>query len=120
MDKIYIMSQYRAATEKEQEFNRNVARHFAKQIAYEGNVPVAPHLFYTQFLDDGIPDERERGLNFGLFDLRNSQEYLLIIIDGVISDGMKAELAEASRIGLPGRVIAMSRQQVSEAMKVVV
>lgn len=119
MDRVYIMSQYRAATEREQEFNRKVARYFAKQITYEGKVPVAPHLFYAQFLDDEIPDERGRGIELGLLDLRNSQEFLLVIIDGVISEGMKAEIAEASRLGIHGRLVAMSRQQIKEAMKVV-
>lgn len=120
MDRVYIMSRYRAATEKEQEFHREVARYFAKQITYEGKVPVAPHLFYTQFLDDAIPDERERGIGYGLFDLRNSQEFLLVIIDGVISEGMRAEIAEASRLGIHGRIAAMSHREINEAMKVVV
>ena len=120
MDRVYIMSRYRAATEKEQEFNREVARYFAKQITYEGKVPVAPHLFYTQFLNDAIRGERENGLKFGIFDLRASQEFLLVVIDGIISEGMKAEIAEASRLGLHGRIVTMSRQQIKEAMKVVV
>lgn len=120
MDRVYIMSRCRAATEKEQEFNRRVARYFAKQVVYEGKAPVVPHLFYTQFLDDELPDERERGLEFGLFDLRDSQEFLLVIIDGVISEGMRAEIAEASRLGLRGRIVSMGRQQINEAMKVVV
>lgn len=120
MDRVYIISRYRADTEKEQEFNRKVARYFAKQITYEGKVPVAPHLFYTQFLDDGIPDERECGLGFGLFDLRNSQEFLLVAIDGVISEGMRTEIVEASRLGIHGRIVTMSRREISEAMKVVV
>lgn len=114
------MSRYRAATEKEQEFNREVARYFAKRLTYEGKVPVAPHLFYTQFLDDAIPDERETGLGYGLFDLRTSKEFLLVVIDGIISEGMKAEIAEASRLGIHGRIVAMSSRQIEEAMKVVV
>ena len=92
MDRVYIMSRYRAATEKEQEFNREVARYFAKQITYEGKVPVAPHLFYTQFLNDAIPGERENGLKFGIFDLRASQEFLLVVIDGIISEGIQNQL----------------------------
>lgn len=120
MDRVYIISRYRAATEGEREFNRKVARYFAKQVIYERKAPVAPHLFYTQFLDDGIPDERECGLEFGLFDLRHSQEFLLVIIDGIVSEGMRAEIKEVSRLGIHGRIVLMSRQQINEAMKVVV
>ncbi|RKJ19191.1 DUF4406 domain-containing protein [bacterium D16-50] len=120
MDRVYIMSRYRAATEKEQEFCREVARYFARQLTYEGKEPAAPHLFYTQFLDDAVPDEREAGLGYGLFDLRVSQEFLLVVIDGIISEGMKAEIAEASRLGIHGRIVAMGIRQIKEAMKVVV
>lgn len=118
VDRVYIMSRYRAETEKELEFNREVARHYAKRVIHEGKKPVAPHLFYTQFLDDGIPEERECGLKFGLADLRNSQEFLCVIIDGIVSDGMREEIREASRLGIPGKIVSMSRRQIEEAMKV--
>lgn len=119
MDKVYIISQYRASTEQQQEFNRNVARFFCKQIIDEGKVPVAPHIYYTQFLDDEYPDDRKRGLELGIWELRRSDEILLVIIDGVISEGMQGELEEVARLGLPGRVVNMTKQDIAEVMKVV-
>ena len=120
MNKVYIISRYRASTEREQELNRNIARYFAKQIIYEDKIPVAPHLFYTQFLDDSIESERECGLGLGIHDLKHSDEFLLVIIDGVISSGMSEEIKVVSRLGMPGRIVTMSKREVLEQMKIVV
>ena len=55
---IYVCSPYRG------DVSVNVA--FAKRCCLEvikaGKVPFAPHLYFTQFLDDDIPEERERGM----------------------------------------------------------
>lgn len=120
MEKVYIISRYRANSDKELKFNQMVARYFCRQIVEEGNAPVAPHLFYTQFLDDEYEADREIGTYMGLVDLSQCQEFLLVIVDGIISEGMNREIQEVSRLGIPGRIIAMTRAQISEAMKVVI
>ena len=119
MERIYIISRYRANDSKQLEFNKSVARHFCKAIVDEGKVPVAPHLSYTQFLDDDFQDDRARGLDLGILELRHSQEFLLVIIDGIISEGMQNEIQEVSRLGIPGRIVSMTKQEIKEAMKVV-
>lgn len=119
MNKVYIISRFRADSKKQIRFNQSVARFFCRKIIDEGKSPVAPHIYYTQFLDDLYPDDRKIGCNFGLAALRNSQEFLLVIIDGVISKGMKREIAEVSRLGIPGRIVSMTHKEISEAMKVI-
>ena len=119
MDRVYIISRYRSNDSRQLEFNKAVARHFCKAIVDEGKVPVAPHIYYTQFLDDYFPEERECGLGLGLMELRNSQEFLLVIIDGIISEGMNNEIEEVSRLGIPGRIVCMTRQEIKDAMKVI-
>lgn len=119
MDKVYIISRYRADRPKQREFHKNVARYFCRVIIDEGKVPVAPHIYYTQFLDDNYPDDRECGLGLGIWELHNSQEFLLIVIDGIISEGMQNEIMEVSRMGIPGRIVCMTEQEIKEAMKVV-
>ena len=119
MDRVYIISKYRSNIPSQLEFNKSVARYFCKAIVEEGKVPVAPHIYYTQFLNDYFPDERECGLGLGLWELRNSQEFLLVIIDGEISEGMQGEIEEVSRLGIPGRIVSMTRQEIKEAMKVI-
>lgn len=119
MDKVYIISRYRANDNTQQEFNKDVARYFCRMVVEGGDMPVAPHLFYTQFLDDNKPIERDYGLELGISELRNSDRFLLIIIDGVISEGMRNEIAEVSRLRMPGYIMAMTQEEIIEAMKVV-
>lgn len=118
--KVYIISRYRASSPREVDFNKRVARHAARCLIREGKQPVAPHLFYTQFLDDDFELEREAGLKMGIADLRGCDEFLLVVIDGVVSEGMRQEIVEISRLGMPGRIISVSKQEIKEAMKVVV
>lgn len=119
MDKVYIISRYRADTYKQREFNKAVARYFCRKVIDEGNIPVAPHIYYTQFLDDSYPYERDLGLRLALNELRGCQRFLMVIVDGEISEGMQGELAEVGRLGIPGRIINMEYQEIKEAMKVV-
>ena len=119
MDKVYVISRYRASDYKQQEFNKEVARYFCRKIVEDGDVPVAPHLFYTQFLDDNYPDERQCGLELGIWELQNANKFLLVVIDGIISEGMRNEIAEVSRLGIQGRIVTMTQKEITEAMKVV-
>ena len=111
MDKVYIISRYRAFTESGMEFNRKVARYFCRKVVLEGKIPVAPHLFYTQFLD-----ERQIGLEIGLKELREADEFLLIIIGGRISEGMRREIRQATRARMRGRVVYMTRKEIKEVI----
>lgn len=116
MDKVYIISRYRAFTERGREFNRKVARYFCRKVILEGNVPVAPHLFYTQFLDEDQEKERQIGLDIGLKELREADEFLLIVIDGQISEGMRREICQAARDGMRGRVVYFTRKEIREVI----
>ncbi len=116
MDKVYIISRYRAFTERGREFNRKVARYFCRQVVLEGNIPVAPHLFYTQFLDEDQEKERQIGLDIGLKELREADEFLLIIIGGQISEGMRREICQAARDGMRGRVVSFTHKEIREVI----
>lgn len=116
MEKVYIISRYRAFTESGMEFNRKVARYFCRQIVLEGKIPVAPHLFYTQFLDESRNDERQIGLDIGIKELREADEFLLIIIGGRISEGMRREIRQATRDEMRGRVVYMTRKEIKKVI----
>lgn len=119
MKKIYIISRYRAKTEKEREFNKAVARHFCKQIIQEGDEPVAPHLYFTQFLDDEYESEREAGLRFAKQKLFEADEFFLVVIDGVLSEGMRGEIEKIAEWGMRGRIVSLTKAEIKEALKVV-
>ena len=111
MEKVYIISRYSADTRKERRFNREVARYFCRKILREGKRPVAPHLYYTQFCDDDDPGERALGLELAIKDLAECDRFLLVIIGGDISAGMRGEVEHISRTGKRGRLIAMSQAE---------
>ena len=116
MEKVYIISRYRSSTESGMEFNREVARHFCRQVVLEGKIPVAPHLFYTQFLDEDQEKERQIGLDIGIKELREADEFLLIIIGRRISEGMQREICQTARDKKCGRVVYMTRKEIREVI----
>lgn len=116
MGKVYVISRYRAFTKSGMEFNRKVARHFCREIVLEGKIPVAPHLFYTQFLDEGLESERQIGLDIGLKELHEADEFLLVIIDGRISEGMRREIRQAAKDGMRGRAVCMTRKEIKDVI----
>lgn len=65
----------------------------------KGNIPYAPHLYFTQFMDDSNPMVRELGQKFGSQWLEYCSE--IWIIGRRISDGMKKEIAKAKELGIP-------------------
>lgn len=72
--------------------------HFAYN---EGVVPFAPHLHNTQFLADGISEEREAGIRMGLEILKKCDE--LWVFGSLISSGMENELRAARQLNKPIR-----------------
>ena len=70
--------------------------------AVRGFIPVAPHLYFPQFLDDNKPAERTLGMDMGLELLRKCEA--LWIVSRRISYGMSAEIKEAQKHGIPVKV----------------
>ena len=83
-------------------FTKEACRYAAAQ----GCTPVAVHLLYPQFLDDGVPQEREAGLKMGRRVLAACDEFWLC--GERLSAGMRAEKAEAERLGIPIRRVPSS------------
>lgn len=58
---IYVCSPYRG----DREGNTKKAIEHAKYVFEKGGIPIVPHLYFTQFLDDTIPEERKAGMELG-------------------------------------------------------
>ena len=43
--------------------NMEKARRYCRFALEQGRIPLAPHLLYPQFMDDGDPEERELALS---------------------------------------------------------
>lgn len=80
------------------------ARMYCRQVLDEGHTPYAPHLFFTQFLSDLDPVQREQGINAGIEMLKRCDEvWVFTKPDGTLSEGMRAEVAVAHDNLIPVR-----------------
>lgn len=69
------------------------ARRYCRFAFEQGCIPIAPHLLFTQFLDDSNPKERELGLHFGNVLMSLCRE--VWVFGDTISPGMDAEIRRA-------------------------
>lgn len=68
MKYVYICSPYRPVGEDpETELRKNIdqAKRACRLAVSRGLIPLAPHLYFTQFLDDNDPQERKFGQQVG-------------------------------------------------------
>ena len=79
--------------------NRQLARLACGYAVSLGYMPMAPHLFFPEFLSEDVPEEREAGIRFGLDWLSGCDE--LWVIGNRVTEGMKREIAVAKELGIP-------------------
>ena len=122
--RIYVCPPYRPRMEPPELAKRELADNIdraktaCRLVAELGAVPICSHLFCTQFLDDSIVSEREQGRRIGLEMLKDADE--LWCFSEYISEGMMAEIQEASRLGLPVRMFCETTGLLGKVLKRVV
>ena len=92
--------------EAELKANLDRARRACRMVSDLGAIPYAPHLYATQFLNDSLEAERSRGRELGYEWLRDADECW--VFSEHISEGMAAEIALASKLDIPVRMICES------------
>ena len=97
--KVYVVSQY-AGDVKE---NTLAAIRCCRQLIKQKKIPIASHLLFPWMLQEDTEAERYLGTMFGLALLALCEEVWVFTRDGVISEGMKTEIAEAKRLKKPIR-----------------
>ncbi len=98
----YICSPYKGDTERNKEYARELTR-----IALEcGYVPITPHLYLTQVLDEENPDQRELGMAAGQELLRHCK-YIYIGSRYGLTEGMLEEI----RIALEEEITELAWQK---------
>ena len=90
----YICSPYKGNIQS----NAAKAREYSRTAYEHGFTPIAPHLLFTQFMDDNIPEERSDALLMNKVLVRKAN--IMFVCGDVITDGMKAEMIYARRMGL--------------------
>ena len=64
-------------------------------------IPYAPHLLFTDFMDDHKPSDRETAIKMAVEMLNRADELWVFTLDDHISSGMKAEIETAEKKGMP-------------------
>ena len=90
----YVCSPFRGDVEK----NTAQAKVYCRQVYEAGYIPLAPHLYFTQFLDDNYPKERVAGMEMGVALLPLCR--VLLVCGNNITEGMKTEIQHAERLGI--------------------
>ena len=104
-NKVYICSPFRPVGEtveaqaKSIKKHKILARYACRYAVANGYSPLCPHLYYPEFLDDNVEDEREIGMLLGMVGLSECEE--LWIVGRRISEGMEKEIKQAEKWGIP-------------------
>lgn len=107
MTKVYVCSPFRPVSTNPKRAEKVLARNirrakFACELLTKlGYLPIAPHLYFPQFLDDNNPKERETGMMLGRELLCGCDE--LWVFGQHISEGMEAEIKQAKASDIPVR-----------------
>lgn len=110
MKKIYVCSRLSGDVEN----NIQKAKDYAKFIAKEcGAIPIAPQIYFSQFLDTAIPEEHAFQAMAGLLLLSECDE--LWYFGDSISQGMVRKIIAAKQQNIPVRYI--SDQEIIELSK---
>ena len=105
MKKVFICSPFTANEEKRR--NEELARAACRMAVEKGCVPIAPHLYFPQFLDDSIYEERELGIMFGTTWLKKCDE--IWVVGDHVTESMIREIRSAWKWEIPIRRVSISK-----------
>lgn len=88
---VYICSPFSGDVDR----NIENARRYCHFAVVKNYIPIAPHLLFSQFLNDDIEKERELGLFFGNVLMDHCSE--VWVFGDRVSKGMGAEIERAKR-----------------------
>ena len=86
----YICSPYR----DNPRVNVMQARQYCKLAVSKGRIPIAPHLYFPQFMSEAAEREKAMSMNFELLKLCGE----VWVFGDKITEGMAAEIAHAGRL----------------------
>lgn len=95
MKKVFVCSPFRGDVDE----NLKVAKFAASILVACTYIPVVPHLYFPQFLDENDPSERIKGIKMGVQLMECCDR--LWLVGTKITNGMEYELEEAKRLQIP-------------------
>lgn len=94
---VYICSPFSGDIEG----NIKRAREFCRFALEKGNIPLAPHLMFPQFMDDSNEKERDLAIFMDIILMGKCQE--VWVLGDVVSRGMSIEIEKANKRRQPVR-----------------
>ncbi|WP_052693532.1 DUF4406 domain-containing protein [Desulfosporosinus sp. I2] len=110
MKLVYICSPLRGVVEE----NIKKANRYCEYAAGCDAVPLAPHAIFTAYLQDNIPEQREKGLKMGLALLRRCDE--MWCCGDEITQGMQGEIDLATKLNIP--IVYVLDHHMEEGLKI--
>ena len=104
---VYICSPLSGAVE----VNQDNARRYCRFAVDSGYIPLAPHIYFTQFMNDRIAKERDLALFMDIALLSKCSE--LWVFGDTISKGMAIEIEKGKRKGQPIRYFTTTLKEVT-------
>lgn len=102
MKKVFVCSPLKG----DLDLNIEKAKGYCRYVLGCGHVPYAPHVFFTQFLNDNVQRERELGMLGGIEFLKICDE--IWVFGNTISEGMSKEISLAKHLNIPVRIIKLN------------
>lgn len=106
---VYICSPLSGDMER----NQAAARRFCRFAVDAGYIPIAPRIYFPQFMSEHHPKERNLALFMDVVLLTKCAE--LWVFGNTISKGMRMEIEKAKRKGKPIRYFTTACKEVTHA-----
>ncbi|MCH3914703.1 MAG: DUF4406 domain-containing protein [Acidaminococcaceae bacterium] len=101
---VYICSPFSG----DEQGNAKKARKYCRFALEQKTIPIAPHLFFPQFMDDG--EERELAMRMNLVLLTKCSE--LWVFGSTVSPGMETEIAKAEKRSMKIRYFTEALEEI--------
>lgn len=98
---VFLIKQVYIASPLRGDYNTNIqnAVEYCRLAAEHGILALAPHIIFSQWCNDAVPEQREQGLKLGLELLTHCEE--LWVMGTQISEGMEGEIEFAADHNIP-------------------
>ena len=93
------------------EENQEAARRYCRYAVDSGYIPIAPHIYFPQFMNDNNAKERNLAMFMDVVLLSKCAE--LWVFGDTISKGMSMEIEKAKRKGQPIRYFTAACKEVT-------
>ena len=111
MKKVYICSSYASKGSIPENVER--AKKYSRMAIEKMCIPVTPHIYFTQFMDDKVPIERQIALNIGLELIKECDELWMF---GEAAGGMIPEIELAKELKIPVRTFTIHGTEYREGI----